>query len=443
MSSDSHKETDSLLRAYTQRDKHGSHGSAAFSEQTMSKGMDHQTTAVAHLDADELNAYAEDAVPAATRSRYTAHLADCERCRKIATALVLDVVDATEPELHTAPQKTSPALSAGERLADVFKSFFTPRALGFALPILLALFGVAIGILFIAKQSRQSEPLVSSRSDEAEMRSVAFTNANSSMVPTEETGPSASANQAEIAPVPDAPKTTRSADRSVQQKASEANVTERPATTPVELPSTPNKPAPAVLAGTAAPPPNAETSEDRAQRLPRVDSEETKRITELPINKRSSTQADTASSVSDNEQVSVEAPKAGPAKLEAVTGSTATSPTPAEGQDADSVSPRRRATSRATSKAPVVALKQDNESIARAPTEIRRIGNRQFRRGLDQQRRQWIDTTYKSSIRTINIARGSESYRALLADEPELRRIIEQLDGEIVVVWKNRAYHVR
>lgn len=263
------------------------------------------------------------------------------------------------------------------------------------------------------------------------------------MTPTEGNGSSASANQAEIAPAPDAPKTTRSAGGAGQQKASEAKVTERPATTPVESPSTPNKPAPAALADSAAPPPTAEPSEDGAQQLPRVDSEETARITELPINNRSVSRGNKESSASDDEVESVEARKAGLAKLEASRGSTAAPPTSAERQEADSVSPHRRATGRATSKAPVVALKQKNESLASAPAEIRRIGDRQFRRGLDQQRRQWIDTTYKSSIRTINIARGSESYRALLADEPELRRLIEQLDGEIIVVWKNRAYHVR
>ena len=43
----------------------------------------------AHLDADELNAYAEQALPAATRARYTAHLADCSSCRKIVRDLAM------------------------------------------------------------------------------------------------------------------------------------------------------------------------------------------------------------------------------------------------------------------------------------------------------------------------------------------------------------------
>ena len=34
-----------------------------------------------HLDADELNSFAEGVVPAPARARYIAHLADCESCR--------------------------------------------------------------------------------------------------------------------------------------------------------------------------------------------------------------------------------------------------------------------------------------------------------------------------------------------------------------------------
>src|SRR5688572_30826510 len=36
-----------------------------------------------HLDADELNSYVEGVLPAATRSQYSAHLADCGRCRNL------------------------------------------------------------------------------------------------------------------------------------------------------------------------------------------------------------------------------------------------------------------------------------------------------------------------------------------------------------------------
>jgi hypothetical protein len=30
----------------------------------------------------------------------------------------------------------------------------------------------------------------------------------------------------------------------------------------------------------------------------------------------------------------------------------------------------------------------------------------------------------------------------LIADEPAIKTIADQLDGEIIVVWKGRAYHI-
>jgi hypothetical protein len=48
-----------------------------------------------HLDADELNSYAEGVLPAAVRTRYTEHLADCESCRRI----VFGLTQAADPSI--------------------------------------------------------------------------------------------------------------------------------------------------------------------------------------------------------------------------------------------------------------------------------------------------------------------------------------------------------
>jgi hypothetical protein len=72
-------------------------------------------------------------------------------------------------------------------------------------------------------------------------------------------------------------------------------------------------------------------------------------------------------------------------------------------------------------------------------TATKSIGGRHFVR--DDNR--WVDTEYKSSTAVTNVARGSEQYRALIGDEPGLRTIAEQLDGEVIVVWKGKAYRIR
>ncbi|HEX6717232.1 MAG TPA: hypothetical protein VF088_08975, partial [Pyrinomonadaceae bacterium] len=81
------------------------------------------------------------------------------------------------------------------------------------------------------------------------------------------------------------------------------------------------------------------------------------------------------------------------------------------------------------------ADKQEKDDSA----DTRTVAGRNFRKESDI----WIDTAYDSSRSTINIARGSEQYRALVADEPTIKTIADQLDGEFIVVWKRRAYRIR
>jgi hypothetical protein len=66
------------------------------------------------------------------------------------------------------------------------------------------------------------------------------------------------------------------------------------------------------------------------------------------------------------------------------------------------------------------------------------VAGRTFRKD----RGMWIDTAYNSGS-TTNLTRGSEQFRALVADEPAIKTIADQLDGEIIVVWKGRAYRIR
>ncbi len=55
-----------------------------------------------HLDADEISAFAENAMPEKSRAFYSAHLADCDRCRKILSNLLVLNVEATPTTAPTA-----------------------------------------------------------------------------------------------------------------------------------------------------------------------------------------------------------------------------------------------------------------------------------------------------------------------------------------------------
>src|SRR3954465_12554099 len=76
-------EMDRLLRRYGRRNGETLPGQGREADAIL------EADGAAHMDADELNAYAEGALPEAARSRYFAHLADCDTCRKLVTELTL------------------------------------------------------------------------------------------------------------------------------------------------------------------------------------------------------------------------------------------------------------------------------------------------------------------------------------------------------------------
>ena len=79
--------------------------------------------------------------------------------------------------------------------------------------------------------------------------------------------------------------------------------------------------------------------------------------------------------------------------------------------------------------------KKDSDDEA----ETRTISGKRFRR----QGNSWIDTAYDSSRGTTNVSRGSEQFRALVADEPGIRTIAEKLNGVVIVVWNGKAYRIQ
>jgi len=68
--------------------------------------------------------------------------------------------------------------------------------------------------------------------------------------------------------------------------------------------------------------------------------------------------------------------------------------------------------------------------------ETRSVGGRKFKR----QGNAWVDSKLKSSMSVRSIGRGSEEFDKL---DSGLRSIANQLKGEIVVVWKGKAYRIK
>lgn len=125
----------------------------------------------AHLDADAISAFAENALPENAKMRCTAHLADCERCRKILSNLIL--LDA-EPSSEIVHAETSAAEIPWYR-----KLFGLPNGLVYSLGALTLVFGALI--LFTVLQSVNRNAELSQVSNKANAPAAA--NANVSAVP--------------------------------------------------------------------------------------------------------------------------------------------------------------------------------------------------------------------------------------------------------------------
>src|SRR5258708_10206821 len=106
-----------------------------------------------HLDADELNAFAEGALPPAARARYVSHLADCENCRQLVSQLAMSrgAVTKASPLGSTEAERAS----WPQRLA----AFFTPRTLRYAAfsVVLIAAAGV---VFLVARRPANNSALV-------------------------------------------------------------------------------------------------------------------------------------------------------------------------------------------------------------------------------------------------------------------------------------------
>ena len=101
-----------------------------------------------HLDADELSSYAENTLPAAARTRYTEHLAECSRCREIVVQLSASVPVVAARETVTAVEPSA--------LRKFLASFFTPMVLRYAVPALGLIVVAAIGFVALRSSSQRS-----------------------------------------------------------------------------------------------------------------------------------------------------------------------------------------------------------------------------------------------------------------------------------------------
>jgi outer membrane biosynthesis protein TonB len=355
-----------------------------------------------HLDADELSSYAENALPPSARSRYTEHLAQCSSCRTLVVQL------SSAAGVVVAPERSVVAEPSGFR--KFLASLLSPLVLRYAIPA-LGLAVIAVIGLTVFRPDRQPDTEVAQQTNAA-----APENGQLKAPSAASSGDNYKAEGAKTAPAPTAAATP---------DAGSINMSEAPtpAPTAVESISAPVTDSTAAATVEAAPPPKPEpppvTNAPATSPTPAA----------TEVNERKVEVEKQAAQTAREPQRSLQARDEGRRSANEAASTTASA---AKKKGDFSSSPQAGAG--------VGGVQRDGRGEKdRDDAEIRTVAGRRFRK----QRGVWVDTAYESSSETTNLTRGSERYRALVADEPAIKSIADQLDGEIIVVWKGRPYRIR
>ena len=357
--------------------------------------------ASAHLDADEFSAFADNAVSEAARGRYVAHLADCTKCRKILSNVVLLN---SEAETEAASSVVS-ATAAAETTTPWYRRLFVFPQLAYTMGAMVLLLSGFFGYLMIKNLSDTKNSDVSFSTQPAAEKRV------------QEAADSSAANSNTAATNSSAPSMPSVASNSSTTTANSAPLSSGN-TADAATPAQPNKPAAEpelnspVIAPQATPPLQNKTSDNSFV----ADGQEADKLAKpSPASPTAGATTHTTTTAKEEKQKK----DAEDARL----------------GDDDEKSANEQQTMRsereAKRKQPAPKVSMDGRSNA---GEMRSVGGKTFHNigGI------WFDSAVgKQKQKTVR--RGTSDYQKLDAG---LRSIADQLGGTIVILWGGKAYRI-
>ena len=391
--------------------------------------------AIEHLDADELNAFAEGSLPVAARSRFVSHLADCDDCRRLVSQLAISAGAVAKAETSGAPATAD--VSWLEKLGV----FFRPPALRYVAfaAVVVAAVGVAFLVMRQTQQNRESALVAKNeqpskaraditKSEEtaeapAEKNAVANTNlAGTAAGPTPQSRLSPEREESKTLANPQAaPKPQKETDESVALADKQITETEVAESKPAYAPPPPQES-----------PGRVATKSSDQQTRPGIGGAPQSSGTLFGqtggLDRKQSDQPSSQQSKDDNSAVAQnQTPINGRAMNEKAKGPR---------RDADNVAAANRSVNEARPPAPKTEdVRGEKRTTSGEEAETRSVGGHKFRR----QGNAWIDAKFKSSMGLKSISRGSEEFAGL---DSGLRSIAQQVGGEVIIVWKGKAYKI-
>jgi Putative zinc-finger len=375
-------------------------------------------SASSHLDADELSAFAEGALPPAARARYVSHLADCDQCRKLAAQLTM----AAGAHLRAV---TDDAIVGKISVWQSLRNLFAPASLRYAAFAAIAIAVVGIGFLALRQnQNRnlvaESSPATSSAGSAVKAPDQVASSSNSAPAQAQNPAPSESGQNSNLK------STTRTVDGVVSTAPTPAKEVTGEKDAKVAAASKVAEPDVAKVQPSYAPPPPTERTEAEARKAEGSYNNPSAPKAKQSNDEFSRNRAGEVGGALENQRARSGQDQPSQNQV-AVNRSRAP-----ETQSA----PRREARDKSNSDTQEQTRSQDATLSSNGPSELRKVGGHSFRREGSA----WIDTRFKSSMPIINVSRGSEEFQSL---DSSLRSIAAQLSGEAVIVHKGKAYRIR
>ncbi|MEP6707317.1 MAG: hypothetical protein ABJC05_07345 [Pyrinomonadaceae bacterium] len=363
-----------------------------------------------HLDADEMNALAENALPEITRVRYMSHLADCDSCRKLVTELAMTASVATRIEDAPAPDKST-RRSVGQMLA----ALFALPAFRYGVPALAMIALVAVVLVALRQRERGEFVAQVQPASDNEKQVRVPTTATTESAPSQAATPRQKQPVEQVAPGAPAGKDQGAAGNTnsdLSRYSGSANAPQ-PGFAPEPNNAVNERDKKFMDAPTALPPAKPEPS-NSLKPAARASADERAPATHDTLTAQKEEQL----AKRDREATMASPPKSGTMASE----------------NKSKASPRRaREQSESEGKSAGIA----GLVTAEVSQETRKVSGHTFRR----QNSTWVDVNYSSSFKLTTLTIGSKKYLSIVNNEPGLRAVAEQL-GDVIVVWNGKAYRI-
>lgn len=353
-----------------------------------------------HLDADTLSAFAENALPEKSKKLYTAHLADCDRCRRILSNLI-----SLNAEEEIVPVKSAETPSV-ETAIPWYRKLFFGQNLVYTMGALVVMFGAFTGFIIFQNNAGKNSEVSQISADKSATKGG----------PSADQEPFFSSNSAATAPS----NATAASNTAVMQTNTASNTaisamntssavspTANTSTTPIlkEAPKGRLSDDGLITGGEQAPTANESVRKERDNNLDKAE------------NKTALSETQPKTDAAEPQKPTVAAAAPAPPKPSA--------------DEKEVAEDDKDLTTRSAN--PYGA---SGTSKAKKLEERKRAGGKSFR----FENSVWIDSEYRQGMPITNVSRGSSEYKKL---DGGLRNIAEQFNGTVVVVWKSKAYRIR